>query len=140
MAPIKRKSVVEPDSPNKKPRPAQSATSNVSIFHKDEPAFPRGGASVLTPLEHKQIHIKARQDVLFEQSTGQKSRAFDSEDEENAGDDSGEEDDSPAMVRRKPANKSKSQKLGKVADNNGIKIEGLSYKVCSTLCFAPRLL
>jgi rRNA biogenesis protein RRP5 len=32
---------------------------------EEEPAFPRGGASVLTPLEHKQIQIEAEQDVLF---------------------------------------------------------------------------
>ncbi|KAI1455005.1 nucleic acid-binding protein [Annulohypoxylon moriforme] len=45
--------------------------SAVSRLKEEEPLFPRGGGSVLTPLEHKQISIQAKQDVLFEQESGQ---------------------------------------------------------------------
>ena len=31
---------------------------------QDETSFPRGGASVLTPLEHKEISIKAAKDLF----------------------------------------------------------------------------
>src|SRR5262245_9633609 len=47
---------------------ALGSPAQKSIFKDEEKSFPRGGASVLTPLEHKQIQIKANQDVLFEQA------------------------------------------------------------------------
>src|ERR1700712_1393200 len=40
----------------------------------EEAAFPRGGASLLTPLEHKQIQIEATRDVLFEQQSSKSSK------------------------------------------------------------------
>ena len=40
---------------------------NSSILRDEERAFPRGGASALTPLEYKQIQIQATRDVLFEE-------------------------------------------------------------------------
>ncbi len=90
----------------------------------EEPAFPRGGASVLTPLEHKQIHIDATRDVLFEQQSA--SRKQETRDEEL---------DEP-MVLNKTAKKRKSRGKGheitqkQYAEDKLVKIEGLSYKVC----------
>jgi rRNA biogenesis protein RRP5 len=51
-------------------KPAQQAASLVSRLKEEEPMFPRGGGSILTPLEHKQIQIQARNDALFEQEKG----------------------------------------------------------------------
>ena len=51
----------------------------ISKVREEEVAFPRGGASILTPLEHKQIQIEASRDVLFKQqgakSTGSRKRS-----------------------------------------------------------------
>ncbi|RYF19182.1 MAG: hypothetical protein EOO77_10525, partial [Oxalobacteraceae bacterium] len=76
MAPIKRKAQTEerdvkrskPDAsgtaPIKKRQPTESKEQGdrnpvkASILSQEERAFPRGGASVLTPLEHKQIKIQ----------------------------------------------------------------------------------
>ncbi|KAI8146542.1 hypothetical protein BJV82DRAFT_665505 [Fennellomyces sp. T-0311] len=41
-----------------------SASTAVSNAQSGETSFPRGGASVLTPLEHKEIAIKAAQDLF----------------------------------------------------------------------------
>ena len=48
-------------------KPASAPT--VSLLREEEPLFPRGGASVLTPLEQKQIQIEAKNDALFEQES-----------------------------------------------------------------------
>lgn len=52
-------------------------TRNKSALSSSEVAFPRGGASVLTPLEMKTISNKATEDVLFEQAKGTKRAAPD---------------------------------------------------------------
>jgi rRNA biogenesis protein RRP5 len=123
------------DRPSKRLRPdekdGKSTTPKaplvpkISRVREEEAAFPRGGASILTPLEHKQIQIEATRDVLFEQEGGKSSRL----EEDGAGDD--------AAVRKK--NKAKSKGKGKKGTENAepkeesVKIEGLSYKVCSKL-------
>ncbi|TGJ82936.1 hypothetical protein E0Z10_g5830 [Xylaria hypoxylon] len=48
-----------------------TSASGVSRLKEEEPLFPRGGGSVLSPLEHRQISIQAKQDVLFEHESGQ---------------------------------------------------------------------
>jgi rRNA biogenesis protein RRP5 len=64
--------------PSKRPRAeeqrderpkANTAATKLSKVREEDAAFPRGGASVLTPLEHKQIQIEATQDVLFERKS-----------------------------------------------------------------------
>ncbi|KAI5928699.1 hypothetical protein F4810DRAFT_644950 [Camillea tinctor] len=55
------------------PKPAPAPT--ISRLKEEEPLFPRGGGSVLSPLEHKKISIQAKQDVLFEQEAGQGAKA-----------------------------------------------------------------
>lgn len=129
MAPIKRKNdaAVESARPEKKQK--SSSTAKLSVLRAEEPAFPRGGASVLTPLEHKQIQIQAKQDVLFEQSTGKKAAKNDYEDEENDEDMPEQPDGRIAKSKRKP--KSKDKKGGKngLVEEVAVRIEGLSYKV-----------
>ncbi|MCJ1247758.1 rRNA biogenesis protein rrp5 [Trapelia coarctata] len=131
MPALKRKSETVSDPAIKKPKSSHPQKSTVSVLRGEEPAFPRGGASVLTPLEHKQIQIQAKQDVLFEQSTGKTARAFESEDDENEGDEMGERDRASTTVRQKrrsQAVNSKKQKTSKVIEEPKLKIEGLSYK------------
>ena len=130
MAPIKRKTETTSENarPEKKHKPSTS-TRTLTVLREEEPAFPRGGASILSPLEYKQIQIQAKQDVLFEQNTGKKAPRNDLEDEEN-------DDDMPSQPSG-PTKKSKSRlkPKNKKSKNNGaveeasVRIEGLSYKV-----------
>lgn len=130
MAPIKRKSdaAAESNRPEKKRKPSTS-TQKSSVLKEEEPAFPRGGASILTPLEHKRIQIQAKQDVLFEQSTGKKAARNEFEDEEN------DEDmpDQPIWPIKKTKSKSKlndkKEKKNRALEEATVRIEGLSYKV-----------
>jgi rRNA biogenesis protein RRP5 len=108
------------------PAPAKSKPEVVaqkSVFKDEETSFPRGGASVLTPLEHKQIQIKANQDVLFEQSGGKRSG-------DDGFSDMGSEDGEAAAPK---ASKKRPAKKGKKSHDNGekeevVRVEGLSYK------------
>lgn len=104
----------------------------ISKIRDEDAAFPRGGASLLTPLEHKQIQIEATRDVLFEQ--GAKSQT------DGAG------EDGEATGKRKHKSKSKGKEKGKKgsdaaeAEEEDVRIEGLSYKVgratCSRRCIS----
>ena len=130
MAPIKRKSddAAESTRPEKKRKPSTS-THKSSVLKEEEPAFPRGGASILTPLEHKRIQIQAKQDVLFEQSTGKKAARNDFEDEEN--DESMPDQPNGPIKKTKSKSKlnDKKEKKIRVVEEATVRIEGLSYKV-----------
>ena len=113
---------------------ATSKPTNVSVLRDDEPAFPRGGANVLTPLERKQIQIEATQDVLFEQKGSKRpSGAAGGEDED------GEEDvdmdgagDSAVAKKPRKSRKTKAKKKAEekeAADKKGVRVEGLNFKV-----------
>lgn len=130
MAPVKRKGSGEGEitRPEKKHK-ASAPTSKLSVLRNEEPDFPRGGASILTPLEHKQIHIQAKGDVLFEQSTGTKSARNEFEGEENEEDLSKHGDGAPLKAKRKKV--TKKGKLVDVTEEAGVRIESLSYKVGS---------
>lgn len=68
---------------------------------------------MLTPLEHKQISIQAKQDVLFEQESGQNVK----------------KSDRTSKKQKKPK-ASKDRKSGKVQqDEDGAKIQSLNFKV-----------
>ena len=128
MAPIKRKG----DGENTDTRPEKKAklslsASKLSVLREEEPAFPRGGASVLTPLEHRQIKFQAKQDVLFEQTTGKKSAKHDFEDEGNESDEMNQPNHPPIKMRRNHKSKDKKGKVSGVVEK-GVRIEGLSYK------------
>lgn len=102
----------------------------ISKVQEEEVAFPRGGASILTPLEHKQIQIEATRDVLFEQQSGKSSRM----------DDIGEQkDDEVRSTKTKTKSKSKSkgkkEKENTEPEEESVKIEGLSYKVCCRIVY-----
>ncbi|KAF2258286.1 nucleic acid-binding protein [Lojkania enalia] len=93
-----------------------------SIFKDEEKAFPRGGASLLTPLEHKQIQIKATQDVLFEQAgikrTGEDGLS-------DIASDVGAEE-APKAGKKKKSKKSKNSHSRE--EEKKVRVEGLSYK------------
>jgi len=110
----------KPDG-DKEKKPVKS-----TLVQEEDRSFPRGGASVLTPLEHKQIKIQAEKDVLFEQSTGKKKPHADdgfSDDEADA--EAGADTAAPAKKKRKTKGKKGA------ADDSGlpkVKVQGLSYK------------
>jgi len=93
---------------------------------EEEAAFPRGGASILTPLEHKQINIDAARDVLFEQQTAKD-------------DGEGETTTGPGAKKRKHKNKGKKNEEIRDAEDDHIRIEGLSYKVGQLLLIGKLL-
>ncbi|KAF2276377.1 rRNA biogenesis protein-like protein RRP5 [Westerdykella ornata] len=111
-------------------KPAKVATAKPekaapkSVFKNEEKAFPRGGASVLTPLEHKQIQIKANQDVLFEQA-GIKRSGNDDMDMSDIGSEAGSEQAAKTTKKRKSK---KSKKAHEEEKENVIKVESLSFK------------
>lgn len=89
---------------------------------KDEgKAFPRGGASVLTPLEHKQIQIEATRDVLFEQE-GAKASA-----------NRGEINDAALLKNLRSKGQSRKGTEVSLPAEDMVRIEGLSYKVHTPL-------
>ena len=159
MAPIKRKGNVAEDATtqkrarvgaedrkkdNKKQKTSTSDDSKstnaapkpteISVLRDDEPSFPRGGASVLTPLERKQIQIEATKDVLFEQKGSKKTSGDpDNGDEDEDEDvDMGEADDSAAAKKPRKQRKSKAKKKAdkEESDKKSVQIEGLNFKVC----------
>ncbi|KAH6642042.1 rRNA biogenesis protein-like protein RRP5 [Boeremia exigua] len=141
-APAKKEKGASSDRSSKRPRKSDGATESLaqskpdkteraapkaSVFKDEESSFPRGGASVLTPLEHKQIQIKANQDVLFEQTGAKRSGGDDNEFA-----DMGSEDEGKAAKKAKkwPAKKGKKSN-GDDEKDDVIKVEGLNYKKLS---------
>lgn len=118
----RRKSDVAEPSPVKS-KPEASAPK--SVFRDEETSFPRGGASVLTPLEHKQIQIKATQDVLFEQAGGAK-RTSGEDGFSDMGSDNGEA--APKASKKRPSKKSKKSHEHGDSEKT-VRAVGLSYKV-----------
>ncbi|KAL8703814.1 MAG: hypothetical protein Q9201_003009 [Fulgogasparrea decipioides] len=129
MASTKRKILATNDHnrPSKKSKPS-TAGPNLTLLPKEEPSFPRGGASVLTPLEQKQIQIQAKNDVLFEQSTGKKASRDEYGTEGDEGDVLDENEISSAKVKRNTKRKGKLNNAEVVAKEKTVRIEGLSYK------------
>ncbi|KAK8123488.1 hypothetical protein PG999_003406 [Apiospora kogelbergensis] len=91
---------------------SKPAVAKLSKLKEEEPLFPRGGGSVLTPLEHKQIQVQARQDVLFEQESGKGQKA------------------EKAVKKKKSKSQLKDGKQSKTAADadDHVRIEGLNYK------------
>jgi rRNA biogenesis protein RRP5 len=154
MAPIKRKGNAPEETATRQPqkrakvgaedrkqdsKPKDTApkASELSVLRDDEPSFPRGGGSVLTPLERKQIQIQANKDVLFEQKGAKKSVREFADDDDDEDDDDVEMEDADTGVTAKKSRKKKSK--GKKptdkesTEKEGVRIEGLSYKVWAGL-------
>ncbi|KAL8677613.1 MAG: hypothetical protein Q9186_005972 [Xanthomendoza sp. 1 TL-2023] len=130
MAPLKRKTALETDAgrPEKKQKQSKAVPPQSSV-RQEEPSFPRGGASILTPLEQRQIQIQAKNDVLFEQETGRKAPKNDFIDEEEDETDAfGHTEMQPTKTKRKPKTKGNSSSMKPDVKEKGVRIEGLSYK------------
>ena len=99
------------DKKNDGPKPATAPV--ISRLKEDEPVFPRGGGSILSPLEHKHIQIQAKNDVLFEQET-----------------DKGKKAEKEAKGAKKQSRKSKGDDTSSkpARDEDAVKIEGLNFK------------
>jgi rRNA biogenesis protein RRP5 len=115
------------DTDRKSTGPQQN--SDFSILRDEEPSFPRGGGSVLTPLERKQIQIQATRDVLFEQKGPNNSAGGFAEDDLD--EDVDMEDAAQGTVTAKKSRKSKNKKRDdqEKPTKDGVRIEGLSFKV-----------
>ncbi|KAK3996039.1 rRNA biogenesis protein rrp5 [Cladorrhinum sp. PSN332] len=107
----KDKDAPKKDSKKESKKESKPAPAPVSALVKEEePLFPRGGASVLTPLEQKQIQIQARKDVLFEEASGKKK----------GGDKEGK--------KKKRKSKNKEEDTKAVKDEDAVKVESLNFK------------
>ena len=148
MAPIKRKgnapeetvtrqpqkrAKVGADEHKKEHKPQDTApkASELSVLRDDEPSFPRGGASVLTALERKQIQIQATKDVLFEQKGPKKStREFDDDNDDDDEDVEMDDDTTSAKKpRKKKTAKGKKSDKKEKSEKPEARIEALNYKV-----------
>jgi rRNA biogenesis protein RRP5 len=97
-----------------------------SILQKEEKSFPRGGASTLTPIEHRQIQIEATKDVLFEQS-GSKRKPLDAESDDDL---ENVQPTSPVAAKKKKRRKDSSKKNDADIDleEKRLRIEGLGMR------------
>jgi rRNA biogenesis protein RRP5 len=93
---------------------APSSAPSIARIKQEEPLFPRGGGSLLTPLEHKQITIQAKQDALFEEQSGKADKK-------------GEKD--TRKKKRKASGTDFNNSDKPAHDPDAVKIEGLNYKV-----------
>ncbi|CAD0081677.1 unnamed protein product [Aureobasidium vineae] len=147
MAPIKRKAQTEERDVKRSKADSSAAASakkrqppetkeqgdrnpvKASILSQEDRAFPRGGASVLTPLEHKQIKIQAERDVLFEQAGGKKQKSDQFSDDDDDDENAAAGADSGAAPRKKRKTKADKRAAKQAEDDKPtIKIHGLSYK------------
>ena len=89
---------------------AAAAAPTVTLLKEEEPLFPRGGGSVLTPLEQKEIQIQAKRDALFEEHAGANGK--------------GGKDGKSKKKRRKSEVETQP-----AHDPDAVKIESLNFKV-----------
>jgi len=116
-----------PEGFKKRLKPSTTASGDKALIpapsalRDDEASFPRGGASALTPLEHKEVANEAMKDALFE-----------------AGGTTAPSSLIAASTQKKQQQRHSDRKKEKKGDVNekkekdtGPKVEGLSYKVCA---------
>ncbi|DAA76920.1 TPA_exp: Uncharacterized protein A8136_7149 [Trichophyton benhamiae CBS 112371] len=111
---------------SKKDTSAVSKAAPISMLRDEQPAFPRGGNNVLTPLERKQIQIQATKDVLFEQKGKNGAEFANSEDEGSLGAVEDKKDAGTKSKKRKA--KASKTKEAPAAAKQGVKVESLTYK------------
>ena len=155
MAPIKRKGTTGDETAaknqkrarvssdaakaEKKSKPTKDASKEtttrqpdtaVSVLRDEEPSFPRGGGSVLTPLERKQIQIQATRDVLFEQKRSGKPAAGLDDDVSDADVDMQDEGGKSVTTKKSRKSKNKKSRDTEKKAKEEVRVEGLSFKVC----------
>ncbi|KAG5979542.1 hypothetical protein E4U55_005061 [Claviceps digitariae] len=92
------------------------APAIVSLLKDDQPIFPRGGGSVLTPLEQRQIQLEAKADARREdefETTSSKTQK------------------KPSQQKKGKTSTTKGDKKGKEKNDaeDSVKVESLSFKV-----------
>ncbi|KAJ9136682.1 rRNA biogenesis protein rrp5 [Pleurostoma richardsiae] len=108
----KTESTKSSNEPKSAPAIIPDTAPVISKLKEEEPLFPRGGGSVLSPLEQKQITIQAKQDALFEEShPGSKGS-----------------DAAAKKKRRKSSGKEDQDSIKLVRDEDAVRIESLNYK------------
>lgn len=100
-----------------------------SLLTNEQPAFPRGGASLLTPIEKKQIQAQATRDALKEHANSgdlftASGQVLDGPDEEGV-----LKDTQKASKKRQRKVSRQKTTDGSLQENTALRIEGLSYKV-----------
>lgn len=98
------------DSSDDRPKPTV-----VSLLKNDEPIFPRGGGSILTPLEQKQIQLEAKADARREEEF-----------------DTGAGKAQKKQKKRKVSAKGDKKGSDKKDSEDSVKVESLSFKVITT--------
>lgn len=95
--------------------PSISQPSQSSLLLRDEESmFPRGGASVLTPLEQKQIQMKAKADAFDEDELDVSTKSKSKKKERN---------------EKRASKKSDKQTSHPVRGEDSVKVESLNFKV-----------
>lgn len=118
-----KEKTTQPEKPM--PKPADKASSK-SILSKEQPAFPRGGASLLTPLEKKQINAQAWRDAQKEDgTTTDLFAASDADSDGSSVNRTGIESQTKSKTLKVKGEKSKKVGASKPKDT---KIGGLSHK------------
>jgi len=119
-----------PDAETQKTMPKSDKPKPQSLLVKEQAAFPRGGAGLLTPLERKQISAKASRDAAREHNQSQDlfTSGKGLEDEETD-QESIPEDEAESTKTKQKLSKRKSRATTKsTPKEGGIRIEGLSHK------------
>lgn len=112
----------------KPPKPQPS-----SVLTKEQPAFPRGGASLLTPIERKQIQAKASRDAVKEFKKSQDLFGGSKSKGEDTSDDGGDSASEPEAAKpEKKSRKEKARKKKSDLEEPEARIGGLSYKRITT--------
>ncbi|KAK5059685.1 hypothetical protein LTR84_009568 [Exophiala bonariae] len=115
--------------------PAQKASKPLSssVLTKEQPAFPRGGAGLLTPVERKQIQAKASRDAVKEFKKSQDLFGGSRSKDEDTSDEGADSASEPEVAKpEKKSRKEKARKKKSDVEELEVRIGGLSYKRITT--------
>lgn len=109
---------------------------STSLWKNEQPAFPRGGASLLTPIERKQIEAQAARDALKEHASSgdlfsTSGKVHDESDTESIT----QNIPGGSKQRRKKTSKKHKPSDDGEQENAAVRIEGLSHKVSRLLLY-----
>lgn len=117
---------------NVAPPQTSSKPQASSVVAKEQPAFPRGGASLLTPIERKQIQAKASRDAVKEFKKSQDLFGGSKLDQYTSDDDGNSVSEAEVAKPEKKSRKEKARKKKSEVEGPEIRIGGLSYKRITT--------
>ncbi|KAF8477409.1 hypothetical protein BDZ91DRAFT_774053 [Kalaharituber pfeilii] len=121
------KAAAEKKGPSKALPVAPLAVSSLKCSVKEEASFPRGGGSLLTPLEYKEVANQAIKDVLFEAGGGRVSKTHE-RDLEGDVDMVLEGEKKVKQKKRKFESGKKKKSVRNPKEDEGPKVEGFSFK------------